>query len=128
MQVANYGAVFTKRWVVEMILDLAGYTEDRDLAEMVAIEPSCGDGSFLVPMVGRLSKSCKKRGRTILEAYDAIQAFDLQGCHVYEAKKSIESALLSVGWKREHVSKLTANWLKQADYLLETGLINYTQN
>ncbi len=47
----NHGEVFTRRWVVELILDLVGYTPDRDLAAMVALEPACGTGAFLVPMV-----------------------------------------------------------------------------
>lgn len=28
----EHGEVFTRRWVVELILDLAGYTSDRDLS------------------------------------------------------------------------------------------------
>ena len=41
----EYGAVFTRRWVVELILDLVGYTPERDLAAMRAIEPACGGGA-----------------------------------------------------------------------------------
>jgi adenine-specific DNA-methyltransferase len=43
------GEVFTKRWIVDLILDLAGYTSDRDLATLTAVEPACGAGAFLVP-------------------------------------------------------------------------------
>lgn len=28
----EYGEVFTRRWVVDTILDLAGYTPDKDLS------------------------------------------------------------------------------------------------
>ena len=45
----EHGAVFTRRWVVELILDLAGYTPDKDLGGMVAVEPSCGAGAFWFP-------------------------------------------------------------------------------
>jgi hypothetical protein len=41
-----HGEVFTRRWVVDLILDLAGYDADRDLASLVAIEPACGAGAF----------------------------------------------------------------------------------
>ena len=58
----EYGAVFTRRWVVELILDLAGYTSDRDLAAMRAVEPACGSGAFLGPMVERLALSCRAHG------------------------------------------------------------------
>ena len=45
----EHGEVFTRRWVVDLILDLAGYTPDRDLAANAALEPACGSGAFLVP-------------------------------------------------------------------------------
>ena len=66
----EYGAVFTRRWVVELILDLAGYTSERDLAAHRAIEPACGSGAFLGPMVERLAHSCRLHGRQITEAGD----------------------------------------------------------
>jgi hypothetical protein len=64
----EYGAVFTRRWVVELILDLVGYVDRRDLATMRAVEPACGAGAFLGPMVERLSRSCRRHGRQIGEA------------------------------------------------------------
>ena len=51
--VQNYGEVFTRRWVVEVLLDLTGYTTDRDLGRMRLVEPSCGSGAFLGPVVER---------------------------------------------------------------------------
>ncbi|HEY3373570.1 MAG TPA: Eco57I restriction-modification methylase domain-containing protein [Candidatus Aquicultor sp.] len=119
MQVLNYGTVFTKRWVVEMILDLAGYTADRDLAQMVAVEPSCGDGSFLVPMVERLSRSCKTRGRAIIDAKNSIRAFELQECHAEKANEVVSATLISEGWPVNDVREVLSSWIKQADYLLE---------
>src|ERR1700730_10454473 len=78
----DYGAVFTRRWVVELILDLVGYTSESDLAIHRAIEPACGSGAFLGPMVERLSCSCRLHGRPISEATAAIRACDLQPANV----------------------------------------------
>ena len=39
-EAGEHGEVFTRRWIVELILDLSGYTADRDLAAMLAVEPS----------------------------------------------------------------------------------------
>ena len=47
--VADYGEVFTRRWIVDLILDLVGYVPDRDLSETVLVEPSCGAGAFSSP-------------------------------------------------------------------------------
>ena len=46
--------VYTKPWVVDLILDLAGYVADRDLVAARAAEPAAGAGAFVRPMVRRL--------------------------------------------------------------------------
>src|SRR5690606_33549921 len=61
---ANYGEVFTRRWVVEMILDLCGYRPDRDLADTALVDPACGDGAFILPVLDRLIESCSANGRS----------------------------------------------------------------
>ncbi len=70
---AELGEVFTRRWIVDLILDLVGYTSERDLATLVAIEPACGGGAFLGPMVDRLIDSCIHQGdlRASLETRSA---------------------------------------------------------
>lgn len=51
------GAVFTRREVVDFILDLVGYTEAAPLAETRLLEPAAGHGDFLLPAIGRLVRS-----------------------------------------------------------------------
>ena len=63
-QTLSYGEVFTRRWVVEVLLDLTGYTTDRDLGGLHLLEPSCGSGAFLGPAVERLLTSARASGRT----------------------------------------------------------------
>ena len=48
------GAVYTRREVVDFILDLAGYTTDKPLFKFRLIEPSFGEGDFLLPIIERL--------------------------------------------------------------------------
>jgi N-6 DNA Methylase len=50
-RVADHGEVFTPAWMVEAMLDLVkGETERIDSR---FLEPACGDGSFLVPVLRR---------------------------------------------------------------------------
>lgn len=63
----EHGAVFTRRWMVELILDIADYKTDKNLYESLALEPACGEGAFLVPMVERLSDTCKRDKRDLLD-------------------------------------------------------------
>ncbi len=44
------GAVFTKPWITELILNMAGYEVGSDLAARFPVEPAAGEGAFLVPM------------------------------------------------------------------------------
>ncbi|GIH09001.1 type II DNA modification methyltransferase [Rhizocola hellebori] len=110
---AGPGVVFTRRWVVDFVLDLAGYTPDRDLGAMVAVEPACGGGAFLEQMVSRLSASCRAHGRNL---GDAIRAFDLLPHNVEASQRVIEKVLSEGGWKS--AAKYATAWVEQDDYLL----------
>jgi adenine-specific DNA-methyltransferase len=115
----NNGEVFTRRWVVEFILDLCGYTTDRDLASLVAVEPSCGAGAFLVPIAERLAESCRTHGRRIAEAGDAIRAFDVVESNVHRARRDVSEVLIAAGAEDDELDHLTKRWIRHADFLLE---------
>jgi hypothetical protein len=124
----DYGAVFTRRWVVELILDLVGYSPTADLAVQRAIEPACGAGAFLGPMVERLSRSCRHYGRRISEAAQAIRACDLQPRHVAESRWVVEERLVADGWDRADARRLAEGWVTHEDFLLgghEFGSADY---
>ncbi|HEY2768491.1 MAG TPA: Eco57I restriction-modification methylase domain-containing protein [Solirubrobacteraceae bacterium] len=114
----EYGAVFTRRWVVELILDLAGYSVERDLASLRAIEPACGSGAFLGPMVERLSRSCRLHGRSLSETADAIRACDLQPAHVAASRGVAEERMLADGWSAAEAHSLAQGWVVHDDFLL----------
>lgn len=114
----DHGEVFTRRWVVELILDLAGYTADRDLAVMVAVEPSCGAGAFLGPMVERLVQACEAHGRSITEAAEAIRAYDLLGDNAALATKAAATQLVEAGVDDSTARKLAEGWVTAGDFLL----------
>src|SRR5258708_27076601 len=55
------GAVYTKPWVVELILDLAGYTSESNLVERLAIQPAAVSIAFLVSMAPPLTISFQEQ-------------------------------------------------------------------
>lgn len=114
----EYGAVFTRRWVVELILDLVGYTADADLAQARAIEPACGAGAFLGPMVERLSRACRRQGRDITEAADAVRACDLQPSKVQASRGVVREVLVREGWAKADAKALAERWVRHEDFLL----------
>ncbi|MGH3249059.1 MAG: Eco57I restriction-modification methylase domain-containing protein [Trebonia sp.] len=111
----NYGAVFTRRWVVEVLLDLTGYTADRDLGGLGLVEPSCGSGAFLGPAVERLIASALGRGRALASLGDAVRAYDLQAGHV----RLCRDLLIAAGEPEPAASVLADRWVRQADFLLD---------
>lgn len=114
----EHGEVFTRRWVVETILDMAGYTADRDLADMLIVEPACGAGAFLGPVAERLSASCRNHGRSLLDALHAVEAFDLLDHNVLRSQDLVARQLLADGWERAQIDRAVHAWIRQGDYLL----------
>ncbi|MCU0269133.1 MAG: Eco57I restriction-modification methylase domain-containing protein [Acidimicrobiales bacterium] len=124
----EHGEVFTRRWVVELILDLAGYTADRDLGAMTAVEPSCGAGAFLGPMVERLLTSCNQHGRDIASSSRAIQAFDLLEGNAEIASKGVVAQLVDAGLGTHDAESLASTWVTSGDFLLakhEEGSVDF---
>jgi len=90
------GVVYTRSWMVELVLDLAGYLPERRLGEMVAMEPSAGDGAFLSAMVRRLVKSCERHGIPLATAGRAIQAFEIDPVAAERAGRVVCETLRSL--------------------------------
>lgn len=117
-EAGEHGEVFTRRWVVELILDLSGYTADRDLAAMLAVEPSCGAGAFLVPMVERLIDSCTAHGRPLSDVGPALRAFDLLPANAELAQKAVRTALIDSGLDEASAQDVAGQSVRCADFLL----------
>jgi adenine-specific DNA-methyltransferase len=114
-----HGAVFTQRWVVDLILDLAGYTADRDLGGMVAVEPSCGSGAFLLAMVERLVRSARANGRPLDDLADAIVAVDLLAGNAGASRAAVRAALVAAGMDPRAAAGQARRWVRHGDFLLD---------
>jgi adenine-specific DNA-methyltransferase len=117
-EAVEHGEVFTRSWIVDLILDLAGYNVSRDLGSMVAVEPACGAGAFLGPMVMRLSSSCRARGHTLADVHQAIRAFDLLAHNVESSRRLVEKILTEDEWDATEAATVAEEWVREGDYLL----------
>jgi len=115
---ADYGEVFTRRWVVDFILDLVGYTPDRDLGSLTIVEPSCGTAAFLGPIVDRLIKSARDHGRPLASLTQAVRAYDLLDANASLARKVISLKLQDAGLDQEPADGLAIAWVATGDFLL----------
>ena len=117
----THGEVFTRRWVVDLILDLAGYRAAEDLGASVIVEPACGAGAFLGPIVERLAESCARYGRSLADMGQAIRAFDVLDRNVGAARESLATRLVELGQPADVAESLSSQWVSQGDFLLGTG-------
>ncbi|MFE5540579.1 Eco57I restriction-modification methylase domain-containing protein [Streptomyces sp. NPDC056492] len=118
-EAVEHGEVFTRRWVVELVLDLIGYTADNDLCGAKLVEPACGTGAFLSAVAARISASCRKHNRPIEDALGSVRAFDLLDRNVRRSRAAVAQELVSEGWDPEAARRVAKAWIGQGDYLLQ---------
>lgn len=116
----NYGEVFTRRWVVDVLLNLTSYTVDRDLGALCLLEPSCGSGAFLGPVVERLVASASEHRRALASLEGAIRAYDLQPAHVEASRALCHDLLIHAGAADGIAAALAETWVRHGDFLLPT--------
>lgn len=114
----EFGEVFTRRWVVELILDLVGYVPDQDLGSLVLVDPACGDGAFLLVALERLIESSRRHGRELTDLASALRAFDLVEANAARARSAVVERLQAEGVGGRAAARLAARWVRTADFLL----------
>jgi adenine-specific DNA-methyltransferase len=118
------GVIYTKRWVVDLILDLAGYRTETNLVDRLAVEPAAGDGAFLGPMIERLVNSCRQLGRPITDCKHSLLAYEINGESARRARAACSQVLRGLGVDDPLAENLAAEWLRVGDYLLERPVIS----
>jgi len=115
------GAFYTKREVVDFILDLSGYTDDRPLHLMRLLEPSFGNGDFLLPAIERLLNAWRSSGADKALASslgNAICAVELHRETFVLTRLKVLALLRKNGITGVKAEKLVKQWLVHADFLL----------
>jgi adenine-specific DNA-methyltransferase len=116
----EYGEVFTKGWVVDLILDLCDYRPDLDLTKLRVIEPSVGSGAFLGPVLERLLAAKAKYAEHApwVTLRECISGWDLQVEHVETSKRLVSTRLAQAGCPWADAKSLADSWLHVGDFLL----------
>ena len=115
------GAIFTRREVVEFILDLVGYTASRPLHKLRVLEPAFGEGDFLLLAIARLLtawKSATDRDDPVHALSNAIRAVELHSRTFAATREKVLSALRADGIPGKAAGTLVDHWLINADFLL----------
>ncbi len=113
------GVVYTKRWVVELLLDLAGYRAENNLVDAIAVEPAAGNGAFLRPMIERLLDSCRRLGKPLQACRESLIAYELDDESAGRARAVATTVLREHGVKVDLAEDLAGSWVRTGDYLFE---------
>lgn len=112
------GAIFTRREVVEFMLDLVGYDVRAPLHEMRALEPSFGNGDFLIPMIERLLTAWQAANGSLPELARALRGVELHQASFEATRERIAATLAEAGLGKADVEAISHEWLIHDDYLL----------
>lgn len=114
------GAVFTRPEVVNFLLDLVGYRADRPLDQLRLLEPSIGQGDFLLPALDRLlaawqaGPSC----RDVAVLQHALCGIELHQDTFAHTRSLVIDRLIQHGLRVAQAIQLADAWLIAADFLL----------
>ncbi|WNF06413.1 Eco57I restriction-modification methylase domain-containing protein [Brevibacillus borstelensis] len=121
------GSYYTKPEIVSLILDLAGYTSDRLLHKSTLLEPSAGEGAFLIEAVKRLISAAMRYsdGELFTDenlAFDllrnAICSIELNSMTYHRLRSNINKILRGYGASEILCRHLLDQWIVQTDFLL----------
>ena len=117
------GAIFTRVEVVEFMLDVVGYVVDAPLPQKTILEPACGGGDFLLPMIDRLIASWQRarpeKDNIVADLGNALRAVELHLETFTATRQKVLGHLTDAGIDSASAEALTSRWLRQGDFLLE---------
>ncbi len=115
------GAVFTNSKVVTFMLDLIEYSSKKDLSKFRILEPSFGNGDFLLPIIERLLISYKryfKDGEPFTTLRNSVKGVELHHETTKEIKLKIVELIKNHGMSLKVAKQLADSWIIQDDFLL----------
>lgn len=115
------GAVYTRRETVDFILNLVGYLPDKPLHHYILLEPSFGNGDFLVRAVERLVTSYLSTNgldTAVNDLRNAIVGIEIDPDAAAETVGRLTELLSGFGFDLEQTCSLLGAWLRNDDFLL----------
>lgn len=116
-EVAVHGQVATKLHIVELILDLMGYTPDSPLIQRRLLDPGCGRGAFILEAARRLVASCRPDDLHKAEAEHALLGVDKDAGAVAACQGRLTEILEKAGVKPHMATRLAKRWIVTDDFL-----------
>jgi len=114
------GIVYTPQWIINLILDDIDYK--NNIYDKKIIDPSCGEGNFLIVVVERFLKDCIKKKLDLdkirIVLHDNIFGFDIDETAISKCKTYLNDIIKKYGidkveWNILQIDSLDKNKIKQ---------------
>jgi len=122
---SDKGQIYTRPEVVEFMLTVMGLNTLDDFRNARILEPSCGEGEFVVAIVERLINLSIKRP-AVKQIAHKLLAVDLMASSLEIAKKKVGRLLEARGYSKIEVTSLLNQWFLSTDFLLARITPNFT--
>ena len=124
-RVAESGEVFTPRWTVKEMMDMEGIKEFSYELDKTFLEPSCGNGNFLIQILARkLIAASIADGEfdiNIIKGVASIYGVDIAADNIAESRERMLNAIKEY-YAQEGV-ELSSNVEKTIKYILYRNII-----
>lgn len=116
--IGRHGQVFTKPHIVDLILDLCGYTSDRDLSQLRLLDPGCGDGAFVCEAARRLLDSMPPSNVDLESISDCLCAVEKDAALAMRTTERLAGLLREFGAPARTASRIAKGWVSNEDFLI----------
>lgn len=114
-----HGDVFTSPEIVCYMLDIAGYTASCNLSQVIVLEPSCGEGSFIIEIARRLKDSASRYHFDFKEAfYRCVFAYDVDTAKINKCKKELLALGIEPSEKNCQVADFLSTEVPKVDLVI----------
>lgn len=107
----KHGVVMTKIEVVCTMLDLVGYTTDKDLSAIKIIEPAAGNGVFVFEILKRLHTSSLNFCFNFADALSNVKLFEIDTESASRLSKLIDGYLSSISSSHASLAVTAGDYL-----------------
>ena len=127
-RVKDHGEVFTPDFIVDDMLDLVKDQTEREDSRF--LEPACGGGNFLAPVLQRklaavskkYSKSQTDFEKHALQAVSSIYGIELLADNVETCRKRLYKIIAQI-YKKKYRTKAKELFLESVEYVLKKNIL-----
>jgi hypothetical protein len=127
-RVKDHGEVFTPDFIVNDMLDLV--KEETERIDSRFLEPACGDGNFLAPVLQRklavvskrYSKSQTDFEKHALQAVSSIYGIELLADNIDICRKRLYKIIAQI-YKKKYRTKAKKSFLQSVAYILKKNIL-----